>query len=262
LNEHDATPARANAERFTDRVADYERYRPGYPVALVERLRENGALPAHAIVADIGSGTGISTALFLDAGCTVHAIEPNAAMRAAAEARLGDRAGFRSIDAVAEATTLGGASVDLVAAGTAFHWFDRERTRAEFARILQPRGRVALFWNTRNLDSPFMRDLEAVLRAHIPEYAASNARERASAPALREFFGAGWIDHTVIANPQRLDLDALLGRVSSSSYAPRASDPAREALFADLRALFDRHAESGRVAMLYDTHLHLGRLDA
>jgi SAM-dependent methyltransferase len=259
LSEHDAT--RERAERFTDRVADYERYRPGYPAALVERLRETGALPSHATVADVGSGTGISTALFLDAGCTVFAIEPNAAMRAAAETRLGVRAGFRSIDALAEATTLPGASIDLVAAGTAFHWFDRERTRAEFARILRPRGHAALFWNTRNLDSAFMRELEAVLRAHIPEYAASNARERANEPSLREFFGAGWIEHSVFPNPLALDLDALTGRFASSSYTPRASDPAREKLFADLRALFERRAKSGRVTMLYDTHLYLGRLD-
>jgi len=261
LSEHDARPARERAERFTDRVADYERYRPGYPAALIERLRETGALPARAIVADIGAGTGLSTALFLDADCTVFAIEPNAAMRAAAEGRLGKRAGFHSVDALAEATTLANASVDLVAAGTAFHWFDRERTRAELARILRPGGYVALFWNTRSLDSPFMRDLENVLRAHIPDYAASNARERASEPMLREFFGAGWVEHSIFPNPQALDLEALLGRVASSSYSPRADDPARETLFADLRALFERHAESGRVGMLYDTHLHLGRLD-
>lgn len=259
MNENDAS--RERAERFTDRVADYARYRPGYPAALVERLRETGALPAHATVADIGAGTGISSALLLEAGCTVFAIEPNAAMRSAAEARLGDRAGFHSIDALAEATTLPDASVDLVAAGTAFHWFDRARARAEFARILRPRGRVALFWNTRSLDSAFMRELEAVLRAHIPAYAASNARERADEASLREFFGAGWIEHTAFANPLTVDFDALLGRFASSSYAPRADDPAREALFADLRALFARHAESGRVAMLYDTHLHCGRLD-
>jgi len=259
LNEHGAT--RERAERFTDRVADYERYRPGYPPALVERLRETGALPPRAIVADIGAGTGISTALFLDRGCTVFAIEPNAAMRSAAEARFGERAGFRSVDALAEATTLADASVDLITAGTAFHWFDRDRSRAEFARILRPQGCVALFWNTRSLDSIFMRELEAVLRAHIPEYAASNGRERASEPLLRAFFGTGWIEHAVFPNPLMLDLDALLGRVASSSYSPRAGDPAREMLFTDLRALFERRAESGRVAMLYDTHLHLGRLD-
>lgn len=254
--------SRERAERFTDRVADYERYRPGYPAPLIERLRERRALPARAIVADVGAGTGISSALFLDAGCTVYAIEPNAAMRAAAEARLGDRPGFHSLDALAEATTLPDASVDLVVAGTAFHWFDPARTRAEFARILRPGGHVALFWNTRNLDSAFMRELEAVLRAHIPDYAATNARERANEADLRAFFGAGWIEHAVFANPLSLDLDALLGRVASSSYSPRPSDPAREPLFADLRALFARHADGGRVAMLYDTHLHLGRLDS
>jgi SAM-dependent methyltransferase len=261
LKDHDATPARQGAERFTDRVADYERYRPGYPDALVQRLRDAGALPPRADVADVGSGTGISTALFLEAGCTVFAIEPNAAMRAACEARFGDRREFHSIDAIAEATTLADASVDLVAAGTAFHWFDRARVRIEFARIARPGGHVALFWNTRNLDSPFMRELEAVLRARIAEYAAANPRERWNEKDLREFFGAGWIEHATLPNAQALDLDGLLGRVASSSYTPRDGDPARAALFDDLRALFERHAQSGRVAMLYDTHLTLGRLD-
>src|SRR5262249_31055634 len=153
---------------------DYERFRPGYPPALIDWLREHDALPRGAVVADVGAGTGMSSAPFLDAGCTVFAVEPNAAMRAAAARRLGDRAGFNSVDGRAEATTLASASIDLAVAGTAFHWFDRDAARVELARIVKPGGRVALFWNVRSLASDFMRGYETALQAHSAEYAAKD----------------------------------------------------------------------------------------
>ena len=249
------------ADRYSNRVADYERYRPGYPPALIDWLGAHDALPPAAIVADIGAGTGISSAPFLDAGCTVVAVEPNAAMRAAAERRFGKVPRFRSVDGRAEATTLASASIDLVVAGTAFHWFDRDAARREFVRILKPAGRVALFWNVRSLDSAFMRGYEALQRAHSAEYAATNARERANEGAIGAFFGAAGFEHAVFANAQSLDFEGLLGRLHSSSYAPLPGDPAHASLHAALRDLFDRFAENGRVAMLYDTHLYLGRLD-
>ena len=249
------------ADRYSDRVADYERYRPDYPPALIDWLGEHGALPPATIVADIGAGTGISSAPFLDAGCTVVAVEPNAAMRAAAERRFAKVPRFRGVNGRAEATTLASASIDLVVAGTAFHWFDREAARREFMRILKPGGRVALFWNVRSLDSEFMRGYEAMQRAHSAEYAATNARERANEGDISAFFGSGGFEHAVFPNAQSLDFEGLLGRLHSSSYAPLPGDPAHASLHAALRALFERCAENGRVAMLYDTHLFLGRLD-
>lgn len=250
-----------STDRFSDRVDDYERYRPGYPPALIDWLRAHGALPSSAIVADIGAGTGISSEPFLDAGCTVFAVEPNAPMRAAAERRLGGRPGFRSIDGRAEATTLASASIDLAVAGTAFHWFDRDATRVELARVAKPPRRVALFWNVRSLASDFMRGYEAALLAHSAEYAAKHARQRADEPTIAGFFGASGFEKAVFANAQSLDFGELVGRAQSSSYAPRPGDPAHAPLVATLRTLFDRWAENGHVAMLYDTHLYLGRLD-
>jgi len=262
LSDSKATPSRDPTQRYSDRVAEYERYRPGYPPALVAYLRERGALPASARVADVGSGTGISTAVFLDAGAVVFAVEPNDAMRTAAVRRLGGRTGFHSIAGRAEATGLADASVDLVAAGTAFHWFARDATRTEFARIVKPDGHVALFWNVRSLVSPFMREYEAVLREHSAEYAATNAGQRADDAAIRAFFAPSAFDEATFANAQAVDFDALLGRVLSSSYAPRPGEPTYEPIAAALRASFARHAGNGRVAMLYDTHLYLGRLSA
>src|SRR5262249_16727126 len=122
--------------RFSDRVANYVAYRPGYPDALVDALRREVGLSATSTVADSGSGTGISTELPLRIGCVVYAVEPNATMRQAAEARFSTDKRFHSVAARAESTTLENASVDAITAGQAFHWFDRENTRHEFARIL------------------------------------------------------------------------------------------------------------------------------
>src|ERR1700744_1650569 len=151
-----------STQRFTDRVADYVKYRPSYPRDVVSFLHETCGVAPDAQVADIGAGTGISARLFLDAGHPVIAVEPNLAMREAANAWLAPYENFRSVAGTAEATTLEDASVDLVIAAQAFHWFDPVATRREFARILRPQGHVALFWNSRLLDrSPFLAGYEA-----------------------------------------------------------------------------------------------------
>lgn len=247
--------------RFGNRVADYVRYRPGYPPALVAYLREHGWLKAASRVADIGAGTGLSTELFLDAGCAVDAVEPNAPMRAALEQALGARAGFRSVDGQAEATTLADHSVDLVAAGTAFHWFDAAPTRAEFARILRAGGGVALFWNLRRRDDAFMQVYEAAMREHGLDYVQVNAARRADETAIAAFFGGHAVEQASFANAQYVDFDGLLGRALSSSYAPQPGDASHEPMRAALRRAFDAHAVDGKVALLYDTRLYVGRLD-
>lgn len=135
-------------ERFTSRVENYVKYRPSYPAEIVPFLAEKAGLASESTIVDVGSGTGISSALFLDHGYRVVGVEPNGAMRAAAERMLGENPRFTSINATAEATTLPDDSADLIIAGQAFHWFDQARARAEFARILKPNGMVALMWST------------------------------------------------------------------------------------------------------------------
>ena len=94
-------------ERFSDRVAAYVRCRPGYPDAVGATLAAQAGLGRGSVVADVGSGTGILTSLFLRLGCDVFAVEPNAAMRAAAEEQLADMPGFHSIQGTAEAEPFG-----------------------------------------------------------------------------------------------------------------------------------------------------------
>jgi SAM-dependent methyltransferase len=213
-------------------------------------------------VADAGSGTGISTELLLASGAEVWAVEPNAEMRAAAEARLGGNARFHSVAGTAEATTLPGAGADLVAAGQAFHWFDRERFRAECVRILRgaPRtGRVALFWNSRRTEStPFLRAYEALLRRFGTDYERIDHKQLG--PEGFEAFFGGSYESRRFDNHQVFDLEGLRGRLLSSSYTPPPGHPDHEPMLAELRRLFDRHQQDGQVRLEYDTELHLGPL--
>ena len=244
--------------RFSDRVADYVRYRPGYPPAMVNALLDRAALAPGAAVADVGSGTGISTAPLLDRGLTVYAVEPNAPMRQAAEDHLGDRPGFRSVDGTAEATTLPDASVNAVVAGQAFHWFDEETARREFARVLRPGGAVALFWNEWLVSqTPFLRAYEDLLLRYGTDYAQIDHRQ-VDAARLARFFG-GPFETLAFPNEQAFDLDGLRGRLLSASYVPAADHPDRAPMLDALGALFDRHAEGGRVRLLYTTLLYVGR---
>jgi SAM-dependent methyltransferase len=245
--------------RFSDRVADYIRWRPSYPVEVVRTLeRELDIAPGRTRVVDLGAGTGISSALFLGEGYEVIAVEPNAEMRAAAEATLGADSQFRSLAGRAEATGLGTDAGDLAIAAQAFHWFDPPRVRAELLRILRPPGAVALLWNDRQLDtSPFLRGYEELLRG-LDDYTAVNHLNVTDATIATFFGGAPTV--RVFASHQDFDWEGLLGRALSSSYVPKPAHPGHEGFVAALRALFEREARDGRVRFLYDTRLIFGVL--
>jgi SAM-dependent methyltransferase len=250
----------ANATtRFSDRVQNYVRYRPGYPAAVLEVLRaETGLAPGQA-VADVGSGTGISAKLFLDAGHPVFAVEPNAEMRAAAETMLGGDPGFHSVDGSAEATTLPDASVDFVVAAQAFHWFDPARVAGEWRRILRPGGWTVLLWNTRRTDStPFLRAYEALLHEHGTDYTTVN-HENVTDESLRTVLGGGY-GSRVVPNEQVFDFEGLKGRLLSSSYAPNVGHPGHEPMLAALDRIFREHQQDGRVRFEYDTEIYFGRV--
>lgn len=243
-------------ERFSDRADDYRKYRPGYPPEVLGVLTERCGLGPASAVADIGSGTGILSALLLERAASVLAVEPNAPMRAAAEAALGSRPGFRSVDGSAEATTLPDASVDLVTAAQAFHWFDPVGAKAEFRRILRRKGNIALIWNERTVgENGFSHGYEALLTAHCEEYRRSVHRSGAGEEAVRTLYLPGRVDRIDIPMPQELDFEVVRGRLLSSSYAPKEGHPEHGRLFGELRRLFDRHAVDGRVNFGYTTRV-------
>ena len=207
-------------QRFSNRAADYVRYRPGYPAAVLDLLRTECALRPSHVIADIGSGTGLLSKLFLENGNRVFGVEPNAEMRQAGEEYLRAYSNFSSVNSSAEATTLPNASVDFVTAGQAFHWFEPEKTRAEFQRILRPQGWVAAIWNFREMEAPFARAYEDILVKYGTDY----TRVRDSYPQghdVQSFFLGGEFLHHALPNVQFLDWDGLAGLLRSGSFAPQ-----------------------------------------
>jgi SAM-dependent methyltransferase len=242
--------------RFSNRVADYIAYRPEYPDALIDYLRGTLGLTSAHVVADVGSGTGLLTRLLLENGNRVFAVEPNDEMRRAGEMLMAAFQRLTSVAGTAEATTLADASVDVVTAAQAFHWFDRDAARAEFRRILVPGGRVVLVWNQRRTGAtPFMRDYERLLIERAVDYERVDHR-RVGAADLDAFFDA----HTThrIAFDESLDFPSTLGRMLSASYVPAPGHPLHDAIVAGLCGVFERHEHGGHVPWNYDTVIHSG----
>lgn len=245
--------------RFSDRVEDYARYRPSYPSSLIDFLCKNAGLKAGASVADVGSGTGILTRLLLDAGARVHAVEPNDAMRAAAETEFRGRPNFVSVKGTAEKTGLPSASVSLITCAQAFHWFEPAETRTEFARILAPGGRCAIFWNTSVAHgSAFAEGYEVIKLRFRTDSGRVHHENIRALEEFDSFFGRGGWERQNFDNFQVLDRVGLRGRLLSSSYAPKSGHPAHESMLAALDELFDQCQSNGAVRMDYKTELFLG----
>jgi ubiquinone/menaquinone biosynthesis C-methylase UbiE len=245
--------------RFSDRVENYVRYRPGYPPEIIEMLRtECGLQPRHSI-ADIASGTGIFTRLLLENGNTVYAVEPNTEMRDAASQQLKEYPQVVAVAGAAEATTLASASVDFVTAAQAAHWFDLPRARAEFVRILKPAGWCVLIWNERRTSStPFLREYEQLLLNYGTDY--KEVRHEKTTATINNFFAPTPFEERVFSLTQRFDFDGLAGRLLSSSYAPLEEHPQHAPMMKELARIYDAHAKENRVAFEYDTRVFYGRL--
>jgi SAM-dependent methyltransferase len=250
-----------STSRFSDRVENYIKYRPNYPQEVISFLTEKGILHKNSVVADMGSGTGISAELFLKNGNVVFGIEPNEGMRLAAERLLALYTNFRSVDASAEKTGLESASIDLVIAGQAFHWFDVEASKAEFRRILRPGGTVGLLWNDRKTEvEGFLKEYEALLQAYSTDYKEVNHKNM-DAVIFDAFFGKGRWQEQVFHNVQVFDFEGLKGRLLSSSYAPAKGHPKHEPMLKALKELFDKYQKNNSVMIDYDTRLFYGKLD-
>lgn len=247
-------------QRFSRVVENYIHYRPRYPQEIAAFLAEEcGLLPSQSI-ADIGSGTGLLTEVFLKNGNLVYGIEPNTEMRLAAEELLKTYPNFRSIDATAEETSLEDKSLHFITAGQAFHWFKHDITHTEFQRILVPQGWLVLVWNLpRNSSSAFAHAFDKIWRTYIETNTAS-AEESKIPDYITNFFPANQLKIKNLDNYQFCDFATLKGRVLSSSYSPDETDARYPALIEELQAIFDRFQEQGKVTLEYDTRIIYGQL--
>jgi SAM-dependent methyltransferase len=269
--------------RFTRRVENYIKYRPRYPQAIIDLLRKECHLTPQAIIADIGSGTGLLTELFLNHGNRVFGIEPDPDMQAAAAYLLQGHPHFTSIAATAEATSLTAHSIDMVTAGQAFHWFDPQRARSEFLRILVPGGWVVLVWNVqKTTGTPFLAALEQFWQTYLtreglqgvatgqalttllqqtrPVYAWRLNPERADQELLSPFFRPVGYNMKTFENPLVCDFEGLKGRVLSGGSAPSTEHPRYTEMLEALEAIFQVYQVNGTVTIEQETRVCYGQL--
>ena len=247
----------ATAERFSQRAAAYAAARPPYPRAIAVDLKAALHLPDHAVVADLGSGTGLSSEIFLRAGCTVIGVEPNADMRAAADAYLASHAHHRTVAGSAEATGLPDASVDLVIAAQAAHWFDAPRARREALRILRRPAHAALIWNEReSTRDAFAQGYEQLLCDFGTDYTQVRARH-ADPELIGNFFGSA-VRETRYPHVLPLDENKLRALLASASYLPAAHTPQYALMMERVHTLYERHQQQGLVQLNYVARVFAG----
>jgi ubiquinone/menaquinone biosynthesis C-methylase UbiE len=246
-------------ERFSNRVANYVKYRPGYPPEMLDLFRDEMNLQTSSIIADVGSGTGISAKFFLENNNRVFGVEPNEAMRNGAESFLKESSNFKSVDGTSEHTTLKDKSVDFVIAAQAFHWFDKAKTRIEFKRILRENGWTALIWNERQLDSnDFLREYERFLVKFGTDYA--QVRHENISNAILEAFFQNEFQKATFQNLQILDFEGLKGRMLSASYMPSEENPRFEEMMTNLKEIFTKYERNNKIEIIYDTNIYYGQL--
>lgn len=231
--------------RFSSRADDYAKYRPRYPAEALAAVLEWLGDPSKLVAADVGAGTGISSRWLADAGVNVIAIEPNEAMRAAAEPhpRIKWWAG------TGETTGLALRSVDLILCAQAFHWFKAEAALAHFAQVLKPRGRLALMWNDRVDRDEETRGYNSILSSFGADVRYEQSKK--AGEELRESDLFTGFREQIFTNHQEMDLEATIGRTRSISTCP-PEGPVWDAIRARLEAWFNQHQRSGKTRLVYD----------
>lgn len=242
-----------STKRFSDRVEDYVKYRPVYPTHVVSILKNKFVLDELSIIADIGSGTGISSKLFIDNGNKVYGVEPNKQMREAAELFFLENKNFVSISGTAEETNLPNKSIDLIFSGQAFHWFDKNSAKKEFNRILKKEGHIVLAWNERDEKDDFQKEYEKILQ-QIPEYAEVN-HKNISDDQISTFFSPAKMHKESIENLQIFNLESLKGRLRSSSYFPKQGK-LHENIMRQIEGLFYKFEKNRVINFLYETNIY------
>ncbi len=248
-------------KRFSSRVENYIKYRPSYPQEIITFLTEKKNLLKSNVIADIGSGTGILSELFLKNSYTVYGVEPNVDMRNAGQKMLSKYPKFVSIKGSAEDTTLNKNSIDIITAGQSFHWFDLKKARIEFLRILKSEGWVILIWNRRKKRSnEFLKDYEKLLMKYGTDYIVIEKKKL----NYDKFFGVNKSDNKFqkkkFDNSQEFNFKGLKGRLLSTSYIPLNDHPMFKEMISDLRKLFKKHQQNRSIRFEYNTVVIYGQL--
>lgn len=245
-----------NKSRFSGISECYSRFRPGYPRELINVLTEKFGMGKESVVADIGSGTGKLSEIFLENSNIVYCVEPNNDMRMKAKKDLSHFASATIINGSAENTTLPDHSIDFITAGQSFHWFDPELSKKEFLRILKPKGVVTLIWNDRVQSSQGInKEYEEICKKYSRDYHRSGSLA-IDYEIIVNFLGPDY-ELFGLKNIQRMDLESLKGRYFSASYSIKPDDENYEKLLSDLETAFRNNEKDGLVCLEYETKVYV-----
>jgi ubiquinone/menaquinone biosynthesis C-methylase UbiE len=248
-----------SVERFSSRVENYIKYRPHYPKEILDFLKNSTGLNASSIIADIGSGPGISSEIFVENGNTLYAVEPNDAMREAAEKIFSKSKNFISISGTAESTTLESNSVDFIISGQAFHWFEKAKSKIEFRRILKNDGYTVLMWNEKTSSNNFMKAYYDLIKNYGKDYEKIN-HTNVNDRIIEKFFSPCTVKKKFFKHTHLLDYQGLEGRLLSSSYIPLEGEKFNK-MISELKQMFEKYNVNGKTGMEYETILYYGRMN-
>jgi SAM-dependent methyltransferase len=216
--------ARRAALSFGSVVDAYHRGRPGYPLDAVRWLTGDEPLS----VLELGAGTGKLTQALVELGHDVHATDPDPAMldvlaRTVHVSRISQTS--------AEEIPAADATYDVVVAGQAYHWFDKERALPEIARVLKRGGSLSLVWNQRDERIPWVRRLGGIIGRQETGAGPDDALETSP------YFGP--VEARTFKQWQVVDRESIRDLVLSRSNVATLDADAREAKLREVLAFYD-----------------------
>lgn len=240
-----------NEKKFTGKADLYDKFRPSYPMALIDFLWDK----THAdTAADIGAGTGIFTKCLCAKPWKIIAVEPNADM---SEKLCSNLPNIEIVNASAEDTGIPSGSIGIVTAAQAFHWFDKERFARECQRILTPMGRLAVIWNTRT-ETDMQQERNQIFLRNVGQYDSVKGNPNGGG----RFSPNGYFteyERVSFLQSMEMNCEQYIGCEMSRSYAPKKGTPVYGGMVNDLTQLFQKYEQDGRVSVAYETECFLGR---
>ena len=252
---------KASVARFCGLSETYHKYRPHYPAHIVETLIEEAGLTKNSVIADIGSGTGLSCLPFLDNGNLVYGIEPNPEMRKIAGESLKNYPNFLQLPGTAENPGLPSSSIDFIFAGQALHWFDLQKCKKPLKEVAKKGGWFVIVWQERNVSTDFMEELEQMINEYSIDYNKVD-HKNIDTKKLKSFFHPHSFEEKVFPYEQEFDLEGLKGRLLSCSYLPfNADKPGYDQMIKKIEEIFEKHKQDGKVTIPYHCKMYYGKFN-
>ncbi len=247
-------------EKFTDKALNYKKFRPSYPKELFSYLIAENIISSESCTADIGAGTGIFTALTAPHVMEIIAVEPNAKMMESCAEHCRNLTNVKYMQQSAENTKIEKSSIDTITCAQAFHWFDREKVKTEFKRILKPEGHAVLVWNSRVPDSDVSKKSSELFTSICPEFKGFSGGAGTLPEEYNDFFRNGKCAYTSFSNYRFETLESFIGSSLSASYAPQENNPKYKDFILGLTEIFNSLSINEVLTIPNLTHCFAGKL--